>query len=348
MTTRDSSILWPVYMNAQAWQDLSAVLDEVFGTEVHAFANALFYLRSSFLVDYEDGSSTLSPDVAAKVQNRELISAQVFTVYDETTERLRLNQLGLPLMNPSVVEIPVGTTPTLINSPVHRLTQNIGAFWYSKGKASFIDFIAYCMNYQATMNNLWSQDYQTFYQESELPVDYVPIWNGGPWFPTTHVRIALGAVVFDSSQLRSLQALFYDIANYNLVLESITQEFWSSIVDSDTYARVQDGSLLDTAATGQPLPANVEGFGFHLSRIEVIQTPLYTITPVSWSAVVIAVNDNPISEDGGTGATPFIQLDDGSGTGGGTGGGTGTTADTLLDGSWQLDGTYDLSGTHPI
>lgn len=307
MTTRDSSILWPVYMNAQAWQDLSAVLDEVFGTEVHAFANALFYLRSSFLVDYEDGSSTLSPDVAAKVQNRELISAQVFTVYDETTERLRLNQLGLPLMNPSVVEIPVGTTPTLINSPVHRLTQNIGAFWYSKGKASFIDFIAYCMNYQATMNNLWSQDYETFYQESELPTDYVPIWNGGPWFPTTHVRISLGSNIFNSSQLRSLQALFYDIANYNLVLESITQEFWTSVVDSVTYSQVASGAITDTAESGTILPAKVTGFGFHVSRIEVMETPLYTIALPTWSvSPVLGLNVSSLSVSDGT-SDPFIQ-----------------------------------------
>lgn len=51
-----------------------------------------------------------------------------------------------------------------------------------------------------------------------------PVWQGGTWFPTTHVRVSFDMAKFAGINILSLATFFYEFANYNLVLRDITTE----------------------------------------------------------------------------------------------------------------------------
>lgn len=52
----------------------------------------------------------------------------------------------------------------------------------------------------------------------------LPIWDGGNWFPTTHVEIIANGGLSTIS-IETLSEFFYEIANYNLVLNSVDADY---------------------------------------------------------------------------------------------------------------------------
>lgn len=70
--------------------------------------------------------------------------------------------------------------------------------------------------------------------------DFTPIWAGGMWFPSTHVRVSFDAIKFAGISVNSLAQFFNDFANYNLVLADVTQEssLYVAGTDSPTIADI--------------------------------------------------------------------------------------------------------------
>ena len=94
---------------------------------------------------------------------------------------------------------------------------------------------------------LWSSDYKTFLEEGDPSIG-TPIWQGGDWFPTTHVRLYFDFFKFQGISATDLGNFFYEFANYNLVLRDIAQVFntiFFSTTDSvDTADIVALGAII--------------------------------------------------------------------------------------------------------
>lgn len=252
--------LLPPYMGHEAWQDLGDVIDEVFGADVDTMIEALRYLRETFIFDDRvvDSPNFVVHPVQEKILNRDMIDLALFDTYDSVTERLRLNQLGLRLLDPTILD----------NAAVNRLVQHIGAFWYIKGLESFLDFISYMMNTEVDFHNLWTRDYVNFFVEGD-PAIGTPKWLGGDWYPTTHIRLDISNSFITSNDLINFLRLFYDIANYNLVIEAIEQNEWNFILPASiagtTYPTDEENTI--------PVPAPITALAQFVQRVEYISTP---------------------------------------------------------------------------
>ena len=150
--------LLPPYMSHAAWQDLADAIDQVFGAQVSPLINSLAKMRYKYIFDDEVDTLTQTPHpVQAKIKSRDMISVSLYDRYDSITERLRLNQLGLRVLDPSILD----------DAAVNRLVQHIGSFWYVKGLDSFLDFICYMLNTTVSFANLWTKDYVSFFPEGD-------------------------------------------------------------------------------------------------------------------------------------------------------------------------------------
>ncbi|MDN3160821.1 hypothetical protein P0E55_14025, partial [Enterococcus faecalis] len=111
----------------------------------------------------------------------------------------------------------------------------VGMYWYGKGTRSFIDFINYCLSSFLDVKPMWTQDYVHFYRTGDSRIG-TPIWQGGTWYPTTHVQLIAKGGLGDLD-INTLVSFFYEIANYNLVLYSVDEEFDMPITDDPTLVR---------------------------------------------------------------------------------------------------------------
>lgn len=214
--------LLPAYMSHQAWLDYADSLEALFKSEVEPTQAALKYLRTTYLGETtpllgNQTEGTLTT-LASKVDLREMVDDADYDTFDNVTQMKRLNLLGLPITDPTLVD----------SSSLSRLVQNIGNFWFRKGLGDVMDFIAYCLNAEIGIVPLWTQDYITFYEETSVAIG-TPVWEGGTWYPTTHVRLIFDASRYPSVTIAALTSLFYDLANYVLILDNVTTESYATL-----------------------------------------------------------------------------------------------------------------------
>lgn len=251
--------LLPPYMGHAAWQDMADAIDEVFGPAVDNMVDALRYLRRVDIYDEREGTlpgSTPHP-VVAKIQSRDLIEASLFDHVDPVTDRLRLNHLGLRVFDPTILDA----------DSVSRLVGQVGSFWYLKGLGTFLDFIAFTLNIEITYSTLWTQDYVVFRPEGHASIG-TPVWQGGAWYPTTHVRLDIPSGV-SLTQLLNFKRLFYDIANYNLILESLSVSEWYYMLPASVALTTPVAS---NVAQASGAPAHITAVASFTERIEYIES----------------------------------------------------------------------------
>lgn len=204
-------------MSHQAWSDLADAVERVFATDVDPWREALKQIRSLYIAD-RNASDTGS--VGARIAARDLIPESAYPVFDIETERRRLNLLGYRLTTA------VSSDPDTLA----RFTRNIGQYWYEKGKASLPDFLAYCTNSNVNVTPLWTENYKDFYPAPLGPF----VWDGGTWYPTTHVNIAFTSTSFDLD-VASFVRFFYDLANYNVVIHHVTVDVDLAVESQHTH-----------------------------------------------------------------------------------------------------------------
>jgi hypothetical protein len=68
---------------------------------------------------------------------------------------------------------------------------------------------------------LWTEDYINFIEEGAPGIGF-PVWDGGLWYPTTHVTLEYDPSAFVSLRPKDVTDFFYYFANINLVLAYIT------------------------------------------------------------------------------------------------------------------------------
>ncbi len=115
-----------------------------------------------------------------------------------------------------------------------RVADYISQYWPKNGQPEFIRFIGFVKSLSLEMEQLWtrdkgdnatSDDPQISQYDVLEPRDsgMQEIWNGGVWYPTSHVEITYDALL-SSNIDDDLILLFYTLAPIHLVLERISGE----------------------------------------------------------------------------------------------------------------------------
>lgn len=212
------SILLPPYLATnQYFVDFMNAVDSVFEPLVDQKTEIIGDLRNMWvtnpaLENDQIADSTLIPFEAWSQPERSLLVQQV-------------NALGMKLQSAGV----------LSNDSYQAIARWVGMYWFGKGTQSFIDFINYSLSSNLTVTKLWTQDYVNFVPEGDATIG-TPIWDGGPWYPTTHVAI-IASGGLQTLDVQTLITFFYEIANYNLVLYSVELSFEMPITDDPALIR---------------------------------------------------------------------------------------------------------------
>lgn len=196
----------PAYIrNTTFFAELFDATDKVFDSKVYNAINSLKNIRNMWVSN---------PELEQKIIDSEkMITLDDWTIPEQSTVVNQLNTLGLKL----------GESAGLFSTQNYlAFCRFIGQYWFEKGTANFMDFVNFCCGTQYEITNLWTKDYQHFYKEGDEAIG-TPIWEGGEWYPTTHVSF-VSTNNYDAD-VELLAVLFNEIANYNLVLDTIEQAF---------------------------------------------------------------------------------------------------------------------------
>lgn len=206
-----AAVLLPPYLmgNPYFLQYMEAV-DEVFGPMVDEKIEILRNLRNMWPTD---------PDLEASIAQNALSTEQVmldnsqWPKFERNITVKQVNALGMNLQSAGLIT----------DDQYQAISRWAGQYWFGKGTQSFIDFINYCLNIGLFVQPLWTQDYSNFLPEGDPGIG-TAIWDGGTWYPTSHVTIeAPGGLPTTSPN--DLALFFYEIANYNLVLQAVDLRF---------------------------------------------------------------------------------------------------------------------------
>jgi hypothetical protein len=196
----------PAYIrNTKFFADFFDAIDQVFDSKVYSAINSVKNIRNMWMSN---------PALEQKIiDSEELIKLTDWTIPEQATVVNQLNLLGLRL----------GETAGLFTTQNYlAFCRFIGQYWFEKGTANFMDFVNFCCGTQYELTNLWTKDYQHFYKEGDEEIG-TPIWEGGEWYPTTHVSFV--STNNYGADVQLLAVLFNEISNYNLVLDTIEQVF---------------------------------------------------------------------------------------------------------------------------
>ncbi len=207
-------VLLPPYLTADYFQQYGDIIDAVYKTEVDQKVAIIRELRSGW---HEN------PDVEALILNGSLIDNSAWDTLERSLVTQQDNSLGMYLSSAGSI-----TTESLTT-----ISRFLGFYWWERGTYGFLEFINFCLGTGLTMTNLWAEynpadpnntEYLNFTPENDdgTPPG-TPIWEGGTWFPTTHVTLtARGGLSLEATDLVTF---FYEIANYNLVVNAIDYNF---------------------------------------------------------------------------------------------------------------------------
>lgn len=253
------SILLPPYLESNPYfVEFCDAIDEVFDSPIEATTFALQNIRNVWATN---------KTTEEKIKQGRMIDFSEWGGVDHATNVQQTNNLGLR----------ISTAEAIDDQGYRALSKYIGSYWFGKGKRSAVDFLNYCLGTNITIVPLWTQDYVTF---SPYPgdsadfifdpsrhqsQDYYPVRShsvvGGwgtnaagtslqqwttptvvpdppAWYPTTHVDIKLP--LNNSVPADVIGRLFYELANYNLVIRNIEAETATApiISEGDTQANI--------------------------------------------------------------------------------------------------------------
>ncbi|QBX06676.1 hypothetical protein H1O16_gp263 [Burkholderia phage BcepSaruman] len=222
------SILCPPYLAINPYYvDYVNAIDNVFDEQVDLKTETLLNLRNMWVTN-----PTMEQEIVDQVPGADPSNPGGHIVeFDDWSQPERdllvkqVNALGMKLANAGIIS----------NNSYQAIARWVGMYWYGKGTRAFIDFINYSLSSFLDVKPLWTQDYVHFYKPDD-PAIGAKIWEGGTWYPTTHVQIIAKGGLGDLD-INTLVAFFYEIANYNLVLYSVDEEFDMPITDDPTLVR---------------------------------------------------------------------------------------------------------------
>lgn len=215
------SILLAPYLSINPYfvQYMDAV-DEVFDSTIESKLEGLTNIRNMWMT---------TGKTEEKIVNGEMIEFVDWGGPDRATVVNQVNLLGMKLANANLVD----------ENSYRTLARFLGLYWFGKGKDSTVDFMNFCLGTDFQVSKLFTRDYVHFYEEGDAEIG-AKIYDNPPgeWYPTTHVRLSVpGGYSVDPITVANF---FYEIDNYNLVLERLQAIYDGVItsVDSDTLAKI--------------------------------------------------------------------------------------------------------------
>lgn len=220
-----STLLPPYMLDSPVWAELTDSIDAVFGPAIDDPTVWLSKLRDTWILTQAAEASIAG--------SSKLIDNTEFEAIEKNILIRQANMLGFDFADSDI----------LSSTDYQRIVRNLSQYWYGKGTPQLQNFLGFVLNTVLTINSLWSTPGDTPGTYGPLLVEGdagigTPVWEtGGTWFPTTHIQITLDPFVFTSVPISKLKALFYSLANYNLVLHSI-------LFEGDTYVHSVDETLI--------------------------------------------------------------------------------------------------------
>lgn len=214
------STLLPPYLELNPYYaEYTDAIDHVWTTLHDNGAEALKQIRNPWATN---------PQLEAKVVDRTtMIPVEDWSIQERQTLVRQVNMLGMKLK----------TAGVLTDENYQTVSRYLGMYWRGKGTQAFIDFIDFCLGTTLTVSKFWAEvgpepnSYNNMTLEpSPGTPPGTPIWEGGTWFPTTHVNITALDGSLGHVDHSTLVQFFYEIANYNLVLQSIVNRHDMPIV----------------------------------------------------------------------------------------------------------------------
>jgi len=201
----------------------------VFSTTVDEPTETLGYLRDMWPTDPYVETNYIYANPIDYLENNvpvvQMIPFDAFPQFERPILVKQVNALGMKLQSAGLIT----------NDQYQIISRWVGQYWFGKGTQSFIDFINYCLSSSLTVQTLWTEDYSTFWPAGSSEIG-TPIWDGGTWYPTSQVTItAQGGL--GSIDPTDLITFFYEIANYNLVLQALVISFDMWITDDPNLVR---------------------------------------------------------------------------------------------------------------
>jgi hypothetical protein len=185
----EGSMLPEGFRDIQIWRDLSEAIDEVFGSNIAALIKDLYGMQ-------EIGYATRKPSI------------------DKATLLRRTKALGVTT-DLNVLDL----------QDVRNFVRYAPEFWKEKGGRNFIQYMSFVVNAVLEMSYSWTNNYQVFQKEGSDAIG-TPVYEGGDWYPTSHVLISYDVSKFRNSVITSysdqetLSRFFYSIAPINLVIQT--------------------------------------------------------------------------------------------------------------------------------
>lgn len=203
-------VLLPPYMeDVEAWQQLIEVVDDTF-TWIDNAAIWMGWLRDTWILSDAQSAALEENDVLTDSENFEPVERDILI--------RQANMLGFRALNPAV----------LSDADYRKIVRYLPQYWYSQGTNRLEKFLGFILDVDISITPLWAQDlglnnglYNGFTVEEDIGM---PVWKGGTWFPTTHVRIRLPPERESGDIKEKIEQLFKVLSNYNLVLHSIEQD----------------------------------------------------------------------------------------------------------------------------
>ncbi len=202
--------LLPPYLDSNPYYiEYVQAIDAIYGPTIDDKIAVLNDLRNMWVQN---------PDMEAVIEQHQIVKPELWSTPERAIVVKQVNMLGMKLENAGIVT----------DDAYQTIARFVGMYWFGKGTESFMDFINYCLSSALRVVVMWTEDYVTFQNEGSIYVG-TPIWEGGTWYQTTHVTIVAKGGLFGLDIL-TLQKFFYEIANYNLVLNAIDLNYDMPVV----------------------------------------------------------------------------------------------------------------------
>lgn len=191
-------LLAPQLLKSDVWIDYARKIDQVFGAMGIDDARAkLALLRSPM-------------DLTAVVVGDEskVVALDSIPRHERATLIKTADMLGFRFYDQQILD----------SEDYLRLCLFLAQYYrQDKGTERFADFMGFAANAVFEVVPTWTTDYVEFYKQGD-PAIGVPVYKGGPWYPTTHVVLRYDLTKFTGVDRSSLIEFFYYFANINIVL----------------------------------------------------------------------------------------------------------------------------------
>jgi hypothetical protein len=195
-TPSRSELLTSYLSDNQVWHDLVGAYQDVFGNDFDRNVQELAKLRD--FLQLEKGT----------VVGTKLLDYDNLTLPDAGVLVRTCGMLGFGYPNYD--------SSLFSDEDYLRILQSLSQYYQQQGTQSFFQFLSFVLNAYYAIEPLWTQDYVNFSNRPQGPT----VWEGGSWYPTSHVQIILDDNQPQAS-LGRMRLLFDYIAPINLVLWSI-------------------------------------------------------------------------------------------------------------------------------